>query len=68
MVFHLAAFANQNSVDYPEKSAYVDVLGHAKLLEYSTLSKIEICLCIKWLRYLRFISKDASKRTLFQCI
>lgn len=42
MVFHLAAFfANQNSVDYPEKSAYVDVLGHAKLLEYSTLSKIE---------------------------
>ena len=29
MVFHLAAFfANQNSVDYPEKSAYVDVLGH----------------------------------------
>ena len=41
MVFHLAAFfANQNSLT-PEKSAYVDVLGHAKLLEYSTLSKIE---------------------------
>lgn len=42
MVFHLAAFfANQNSVDYPEKSAHVDVLGHAKLLEYSTLAGID---------------------------
>ena len=61
MVFHLAAFfANQNSVDYPEKSAYVDVLGHAKLLEYSTIKISKICLCIKWLRNFRFISKDAS--------
>ena len=41
-VFHLAAFfANQNSVDFPERSADVDVLGQIKLLEYSRLAKIE---------------------------
>lgn len=42
IVYHLAAFfANQNSVDYPEKSADVDILGIIKLLEYSRLAKIE---------------------------
>ena len=42
IVFHLAAFfANQNSVDYPETSAEVDVLGMIKLLEISTLSEVE---------------------------
>lgn len=42
IVFHLAAFfANQNSVDYPETSANVDVLGTMKLLEYSVLKKVE---------------------------
>ena len=42
IVFHLAAFfANQNSVDYPETSAEVDVLGMIKLLEISTLSKVD---------------------------
>jgi len=42
LVFHLAAFfANQNSVDYPEISAEVDVIGQIKLLEYSRLAKIE---------------------------
>ena len=42
MVFHLAAFfANQNSVDYPEISAEVDVIGIIKLLEYSRLAKVE---------------------------
>jgi nucleoside-diphosphate-sugar epimerase len=42
MVFHLAAFfANQNSVDYPEVSASVDVDGLIKLLEYSKLAKVE---------------------------
>lgn len=42
MVFHLAAFfANQNSVDYPELSAEVDVIGQIKLLEYSRLAKID---------------------------
>lgn len=42
IVFHLAAFfANQNSVDYPETSASVDVIGQIKLMEYSTLSRIE---------------------------
>jgi len=39
-VFHLAAFfANQNSVDYPEVSADVDIIGLIKLLEYTRLSK-----------------------------
>ena len=34
IVFHLAAFfANQNSVDYPQTSAEVDVIGQVKLLE-----------------------------------
>ena len=41
-VFHLAAFfANQNSVDYPEISAEVDVIGLIKLLEYSRLARVE---------------------------
>ena len=35
IVFHLAAFfANQNSVDYPEHSADVDINGIIKLLDY----------------------------------
>lgn len=42
IVFHLAAFfANQNSIDFPEVSAEVDVIGQVKLLEYSRLSKVE---------------------------
>jgi len=42
MVFHLAAFfANQNSVDYPETSAEVDIIGQIKLLEYARLGKVE---------------------------
>ncbi len=42
IVFHLAAFfANQNSVDYPEVSAQVDIIGLIKLLEYSRLAKVD---------------------------
>ncbi|MCX8084996.1 MAG: NAD-dependent epimerase/dehydratase family protein [Calditerrivibrio sp.] len=42
IVFHLAAFfANQNSVDYPEISAEVDIIGQIKLLEYARLGKVE---------------------------
>ncbi len=33
-------FANQNSVDFPETSAEVDVIGQIKLLEYARLSKV----------------------------
>lgn len=41
-VFHLAAFfANQNSVDYPEKDLHVNGLGTLKLLEYSLFNKVE---------------------------
>jgi nucleoside-diphosphate-sugar epimerase len=41
-VFHLAAFfANQNSVDYPEKDLMVNGLGTLKLLEYSLFNKVE---------------------------
>ena len=37
-IFHLAAFfANQNSVDYPEKDLLVSQLGTVKLLEYAVL-------------------------------
>jgi len=42
IVFHLAAFfANQNSVDYPEKDIATNGLGTLKLLQYSALAKIE---------------------------
>ena len=42
VVFHLAAFfANQNSVDYPEKDLLVSGLGTIKVLEYSKLTGIE---------------------------
>lgn len=42
MVFHLAAFfANQNSIDYPETSAEVDVLGQIRLLEYSRIAGVD---------------------------
>jgi len=42
LVFHLAAFfANQNSIDYPETSAEVDIIGIIKLLEYSRLAKVD---------------------------
>lgn len=42
IVFHLAAFfANQNSIDYPEISADVDVLGQIRLLEYARLAKVQ---------------------------
>lgn len=39
IIFHLAAFfANQNSVDYPEKSLWTDGFGTLKLLEYTRIS------------------------------
>lgn len=42
IVFHLAAFfANQNSLDFPETSAEVDVMGQVKLLEYSKFCKVQ---------------------------
>lgn len=41
-IFHLAAFfANQNSVDYPEKDMNVNGLGTLKLLEYSLFNKVK---------------------------
>ncbi|MFQ5889836.1 MAG: NAD-dependent epimerase/dehydratase family protein [Gemmatimonadota bacterium] len=40
-VFHLAAFfANQNSVDHPERDLKVNGLGTLRLLEYSALSGV----------------------------
>ena len=41
-VFHLAAFfANQNSVDYPEKDLHVNGLGVLKILEYSLFNQVK---------------------------
>lgn len=41
-VYHLAAFfANQNSVDYPEKDLKANGFGTLKLLEYSLFNKVE---------------------------
>jgi nucleoside-diphosphate-sugar epimerase len=42
IVFHLAAFfANQNSIDYPEKDIMVNGLGTLKVLEYSNFCKVK---------------------------
>ena len=42
MVFHLAAFfANQNSVDHPERDLMVNGMGTLRLLEYSTFIGVE---------------------------
>jgi nucleoside-diphosphate-sugar epimerase len=43
IIFHLAAFfANQNSVDYPEKDLWVNGFGTLKLLEYTRIyGKVE---------------------------
>jgi len=41
-VFHLAAFfANQNSVDYPERDLEVNGMGTLRLLEYAAIAKVE---------------------------
>jgi nucleoside-diphosphate-sugar epimerase len=42
IVFHLAAFfANQNSVDYPERDIIVNGMGTLRLLEYSLFTGVE---------------------------
>jgi UDP-glucose 4-epimerase len=42
LVFHLAAFfANQNSVDHPERDLLVNGMGTLRLLEYSQLSGVQ---------------------------
>ena len=42
IVYHLAAFfANQNSVDYPESSADVDINGMIKLLDFSQFTNVD---------------------------
>ncbi len=41
-VFHLAAFfANQNSLDHPEKDLLINGLGTLKILRYSQLVKVK---------------------------
>jgi len=41
-IFHLAAFfANQNSIDHPERDLQVNGIGTLKLLEYSVLTKVK---------------------------
>lgn len=42
IIFHLAAFfANQNSVDYPEKSVDVDINGIIKLLDLAQFTDVQ---------------------------
>jgi len=42
IVFHLAAFfANQNSVDHPERDLITNGLGTLRVLQYSTLANVE---------------------------
>ena len=42
IVYHLAAFfANQNSVDYPEESANVDINGIIKLLDLAQFTSVD---------------------------
>jgi UDP-glucose 4-epimerase len=41
VVFHLAAnFANQNSVDYPQKDLMVNAMGTLKMLEFARKAKV----------------------------
>jgi len=41
-VFHLAAFfANQNSIDHPERDLQVNGIGTLRLLQYATLTKVK---------------------------
>ena len=42
MVFHLAAFfANQNSVDHPERDLMVNGMGTLRLMEYSVFTGVQ---------------------------
>jgi UDP-glucose 4-epimerase len=42
LVFHLAAFfANQNSIDYPEKDLMVNGMGTLRVFEYCTLAGVD---------------------------
>ena len=42
IVFHLAAFfANQNSVDHPERDLQVNGMGTLRMLEYATLAGVD---------------------------
>jgi len=42
IVYHLAAFfANQNSVDHPERDLMVNGMGTLRLLEYSVFTGVE---------------------------
>lgn len=42
LVYHLAAFfANQNSVDYPERDLVVNGMGTLKVLEYSRMTGVQ---------------------------
>jgi nucleoside-diphosphate-sugar epimerase len=42
IVFHLAAFfANQNSIDYPDRDINTNGIGTLKLLQYSTMAGVE---------------------------
>ncbi len=46
LVFHLAAnFANQNSVDYPQKDLMVNGLGTLKVLQYAREAAVERFVC-----------------------
>jgi len=64
IVFHLAAFfANQNSVDYPEVSAEVDVIGQIKLLKLSgSFMRLVDAL------FMEVMVRCLSKRTSSRCI
>ena len=45
IVFHLAAFfANQNSVDHPERDLMVNGMGTLRLLEYSIFTGVDLSL------------------------
>ena len=47
-IFHLAAFfANQNSVDYPEKDLLVSQLGTVKMLEHGRGLERQVTICKK---------------------
>jgi hypothetical protein len=64
-IFHLAAFfANQNSVDFPEKDLLVSQLGTVKMLEYAVLqgNLKRFRLCRLWLCHLWRCGPAAAQR------
>ena len=58
IIYHLAAFfANQNSVDYPENSADVDIQGMIKLLDLAQFTEVDRFICLVDVQFMDLMAK-----------